>query len=888
MRADGVYVVRYDRNSRNASEELSTRAQRFVNEDSEELEYIDNYRLKVYKANLKQSNLVGETENEVVNELIAELNDEKPVEFASAAYRNVPEDKKDRSVSSDADDEGEYELMFVTNEFVVAFHPNIPTDRIEELNEKYDVTIVKELGYVDNGYLLQAPKGDGDFGPVALANTYFETGDVLFATPDFVRKRHIRSSTTARKRRVYRIADEMGLSNADVIDRLAEHGIYIKNNLSTVDEEAYRALLADEDGRADRLAATPKSGVPGERVSRSTYLDEQWHLDKANVRDAWGLTKGDPSIRIAIIDDGVDTLHPEFVHNTYWEYDYDEFTSDGRPKLSVDNHGTSCAGVAVAAGEKVYGVAPDCSLMAVRYPPHMGVAAEAEMFREVCDEGADVISCSWGPSKGRYTLTDNVRFAIDYCLNQGRVVDGEARGIPITWAAGNDDESVDTDGYASYESVIAVAASTSEDTHAWYSEYGDAIWVAAPSNGGQRAIFTTDRQGSDGYNTGSTADGDAVGNYFNDFGGTSSAAPLVAGVIGLMLSVDPELRQPDVKEILAKTAAQIGGVSYAVDPDDPLGVPRHPEFGYGRIDARGAVEESIGGSGVESTEPSIESIGSATVDRGDSPPQFSVDLGPNAVYVVEVATRAELFDDANHGGERSLENFYPVWATESPDYQTASTYALPAHVWDRLEETDELYYRMHSAESTAAGWPGYHVTTADTDSEFAPALTVTDTEGNGRPASDTSTGPSIEPIGTEPFDREGETPQFSVDLGPNAVYVVEVATRAELFDDANHGGERSLENFYPVWATESPDYQTASTYALPAHVWERLEEADELYYRMHSAESTAAGWPGYHVTTHDADAENAPSVTLAGRAPRRDRTIRGPERDRRHHLPMSG
>src|SRR5690606_36499143 len=163
------------------------------------------------------------------------------------------------------------------------------------------------------------------------------------------------------------------------------------------------------------------------------------------------------------------------------------------------------------------------------------------------------ISCSWGPSDGawwdprdprhfqRVPLPASTRLAIDYAISNGR----GGKGCVVLFAAGNGNESVDYDGYASYDKVIAVAA-CSERGRRVYMAFGLAMWCAFPSSvagwtaQGQPVpltpgVYTTDRMSRLGYNPGLSSEGDHAGNYTNSFGGTSSACPGAAGVAALIL-----------------------------------------------------------------------------------------------------------------------------------------------------------------------------------------------------------------------------------------------------------------------------------------------------------------------------------------------------------------
>lgn len=358
--------------------------------------------------------------------------------------------------------------------------------------------------------------------------------------------------------------------------------------------------------------------------ARKGIFPEQWHLKKttvgrvavdahANVEAAHAITQGEGVI-IAIIDDGIDIDHEEFrgAGKIVAPRDATQRTDDPRPKDPFgtgpdngENHGTACAGVACANGNAgASGVAPKARLIPIRLASGLGSQQEADAFIWAANNGADVISCSWGPADGRWwnqsdplhrqkvPLPASTKLAIDHVVNNGR----GGKGCVVLFAAGNGNESVDNDGYASYTNVIAVAACNDRGTRSVYSDFGAAVWCAFPSSDSGHApfnhpaplttgIWTTDRTGTAGYNTGRTPDGDANGHYTNDFGGTSSACPGAAGVAALVLSVNSNLKWHEVKDILKRAGDKIDpqGGNY-----DASG--HSPKYGYGRLNARTAVE----------------------------------------------------------------------------------------------------------------------------------------------------------------------------------------------------------------------------------------------------------------------------------------------------------
>ena len=344
------------------------------------------------------------------------------------------------------------------------------------------------------------------------------------------------------------------------------------------------------------------------RLSRKAF-PHQWHLKRtrigghvvnqhAHVEAAWKLSDGRGTI-IAVIDDGVDLEHEEFSSPGKIVAPRDVFygDSDAQPGLR-DRHGNACAGVACADGNfGASGVAPRARLMPIRAKVPLGSQCEADAFVWAADNGADVISCSWGPPDGNFlkksdalhwqavALPDSTQAAIDYATKSGR----KGRGCLVFFAAGNGNESVDLDGYASYSEVIAVAACDDTGQKAPYSDHGNAIWCCFPSNHHDVSvtpgIWTTDRSRGMGYNPGRIQQGDAKGNYTNSFGGTSSACPGAAGVAALVISRNPSLSGQQVRDILRKCCDRIDprGGNYDENGHSPF-------YGYGRLNARKAVE----------------------------------------------------------------------------------------------------------------------------------------------------------------------------------------------------------------------------------------------------------------------------------------------------------
>ncbi len=365
-----------------------------------------------------------------------------------------------------------------------------------------------------------------------------------------------------------------------------------------------------------------------------TLFRRQWHLNShkgaqlvegADIAapKAWDITRGTRNVVVAVIDDGFDLNHPDFqgTGKIVWPKDYVD--GDGQPfpeKKHDDYHGTPCAGVAIAEdnGKGVTGAAPGCAFMPVRFDLAADDDTLAEIF-EFVGRRAHVISNSWGPPPVYAPLPTLLKNKFHDLATSGGP---NGKGCVILFAAANFNAPINDpnntgfkwrdydgtnhvtrgrieNGQATHPDVIAVAASTSLNKKAAYSNWGKEISVCSPSDNFHpmdpdafvpgRGIWTTDNERF-GY------DFTPKRRYTPHFGGTSSATPLAAGVAALVLSANPNLKASEVKEILRQTADKI----VDNDPDTVLGLKKgtydaqgHSEwFGYGKVNAFRAVQEA--------------------------------------------------------------------------------------------------------------------------------------------------------------------------------------------------------------------------------------------------------------------------------------------------------
>ncbi|MBF2090415.1 MAG: S8 family serine peptidase [Synechococcales cyanobacterium K44_A2020_017] len=454
---------------------------------------------------------------------------------------------------------------YLSDELTVQFAPGIDLTSIQAIATSMGLQLVKPIAGAPQAFIFHVTK-DATANPVKLANRLAERPEVLSAEPD-------------------------------VIVRTQPH---YRPQVSHYGKQWYL-----QHGGGDQL----KEGI---------------HL---SMEAAWDITRGDRSVIIAVADDGFDLNHPDFQGKGKMVAPKDMRRQDAvpMPEADLESHGTAVAGLAIAEenGAGIVGVAPGCAFMPIRTSSFLNDRSVEELFDWATEQGAAVVSCSWGATAVHYPLSTRQRAAISRAATEGR----NGKGCVVVFAAGNTNRPVSgtvnelgwpsnvlrgptewLNGFAVHPDVITVSACTSVGEKAAYSNWGTNISVCAPSNNVPPDVFlpetgyvvapppiqkvlegkgmvTSDRLGSKGY---------TPGDYTESFGGTSAACPLVAGVAALVLSVNPDLTAREVKQLLQNTADKIldsqpdpqFGASYGTY--DTNGHSRW--FGYGKVNAHRAVQ----------------------------------------------------------------------------------------------------------------------------------------------------------------------------------------------------------------------------------------------------------------------------------------------------------
>lgn len=395
---------------------------------------------------------------------------------------------------------------------------------------------------------------------------------------------------------------------------------------------------------------------PAKGSGPDPLLGAEWHLPQLDVPAAWSSTKGD-GVRIAIVDDGVETLHEDLFPNVvaYRNYRLD-VNPDALPLPcnERDTHGTSVAGIAAARddnGVGIAGVAPRASLAAYNAIA-VGAGTEADVADALRrDEAITAIyNNSWGAPDSEGLLRDPgalFRNTIRDGLEQGR----NGKGSIYVFPAGNggcvgqtsDDcvpDDSNYDGYANTSGVIAVCGVDENDAKPWYAEPGANILVCGASGGSGRGITTT-----------------AVRNgYTSSFGGTSASTPMVSGVAALLLQAVPTLSWRDVRLLLATTARKNNGGS-GDWRTNRAGLPVSPYYGFGVVDAQKALAAartwaSVGGSASLRKCPFPRTLNAAIPDQSFVSDTVVVGGGDCAISQIEWV---EVEFDATHSYSGDLQ-----------------------------------------------------------------------------------------------------------------------------------------------------------------------------------------------------------------------------------------
>ena len=299
------------------------------------------------------------------------------------------------------------------------------------------------------------------------------------------------------------------------------------------------------------------------------------------VEDVWSGGNLGAGITVAVVDDGLDERHPDLVDNVDASRGHDYRGAGLLGRLS--SHGTSTAGIVAARDNDLggRGVAPRATVYGYNF---LRTGVDAHSIDAVTRNKATtaVSTNSWG-----FSYSPGLNAVVpgwERAVRRGVTTGYGGKGVFYVWSAGNGHlvgDHTNLGGHTNFYAVTTVCAVNDRGQRSEYSEQGASLWLCAPSRDGyvsRPSILAP-------YNYG----------RYGDFGGTSAAAPTVAGVVALVRAANPDLTWRDVKLILAASArkndASNGGWNTGGQKYDASGSYYfNHEYGFGVVDAKAAVD----------------------------------------------------------------------------------------------------------------------------------------------------------------------------------------------------------------------------------------------------------------------------------------------------------
>lgn len=405
------------------------------------------------------------------------------------------------------------------------------------------------------------------------------------------------------------ILSEQGATRTERLHSLRVHRVRAPRGLG-------KTVKAKLELRAEIEFVEHDQRVAPDTTPNDPQFPYQWALPRIAAPAVWDITTGHEGVAIAIIDSGVDPTHPDLASKLLpgWNfYDGNANSSD------VFGHGTKVAGAGAAIGNNALGVAGVAwrnPILPIRVADTSGYAyfsTIAQGLTWAADHGARVMNVSFASVAGSSTI----RAAAQYVQDRAGLV------IAAAGNCGCDDPTAEN------PYLLSVAATDGNDLRAGFSSRGSYVDIAAPGTG----IWTT-----------------FPGGGYGIAAGTSISSPIVAGVVALMWSVNPELSPDQIVFILEDTATDFGTVGHDTS------------FGFGRVQAELAV--AAAGSATSDNSPSDTVPPAASIQT----PTVGATLSGSAIVEVvafddRAVTHIDLYVDHTLVGRDVTSPFSFAWDT---------------------------------------------------------------------------------------------------------------------------------------------------------------------------------------------------------------------------------
>ncbi|WP_026959765.1 S8 family serine peptidase [Aliagarivorans taiwanensis] len=460
----------------------------------------------------------------------------------------------------------------------------------------------------------------------------------------------------------FMLGEAVALSGAPAT--LARSNGYNAMELVDLDLPVARSAVGDKQAKLTTLLAIKQLHHQGKyqqvspnfmyqafEVPNDPLYDRQWHYQAIKLEQAWELQRlydGGYSPVVAVLDTGIYQSHDDltsvlssdgfdFISDPSNALDGDGFDNNPEdpgdsPNGSSSWHGTHVAGTVAAESDNnlgVAGVSRNTEIMNLRVLGRFGgstwdisqamlyAAGLSNASGQLPTRAARVINMSLGGS-GYDPAFDSVTQQVI------------GQGVVVVAAAGS--ESTSSPSYpAAFDNVISVSATAADNTLAYYSNYGSSIDVAAPGGDTSRDLIG-DGYGDGVYSTYVAENSAGRSQSYAYLNGTSMAAPHVAGVIALMMTVDETLDAATINDLLAQgeLTQDIGSVG------------RDNLYGYGLIDAEKAINTAADSNGVPGRSYLRFDVNQLALDLAADSASFNLSrVGDAALSVTSISASAD-------------------------------------------------------------------------------------------------------------------------------------------------------------------------------------------------------------------------------------------------------
>lgn len=284
---------------------------------------------------------------------------------------------------------------------------------------------------------------------------------------------------------------------------------------------------------------------------------KSWAFDQLGMKKVWDLTTGSSTVRVAVVDSGIDLDHPEFENRFIYKKNF-AANNDNPNDDEIDSHGTGVAGIALAKGNNskfMAGMNWNCKIIPLKVLDNQGSGDPYAACNAICyaaAAGAKIINYSGGNWYNGWTnssIIEHWQETAKKCADYGAL---------LIVSAGNDNSNVEGNtsthypggGLKDYANVITVAAVNQNGNLSTGTNYGSAVTIAAPGEDITTVINET-----------------SPGEPMIAHTGTSFAAPFVTGLASLIWSINPSLTASGVKSCIVEgsDAISTGEVGYKIN-----------------------------------------------------------------------------------------------------------------------------------------------------------------------------------------------------------------------------------------------------------------------------------------------------------------------------------